>query len=499
MNHYLRSCVCCFSLWMIGGMVQAADMPRGEPWTHGVDAAQLLEFIDAADREIDSFHGVVIVRHQHVVAEGYWAPYRADLKHSLYSLSKSFAATAMGIAAAEGKLSLDDPVVKFFPDDLPANPSDNLKAMRITDLLRMATGHETEPPRPLDQPWVKAFLAHPVPCKPGTRFVYNTSATYMLAAILHKATGEQMMDYLQPRLFKPLDIQNATWETCPQGITVAGYGLSVKTEDIAKFGQLYLQDGRWMGEQLLPKGWVERATSRQTSNGSNPQSDWDQGYGYQFWRCRHGFYRGDGAFGQYCIVLPEHDAVIAITSGLGDMQKPLNLIWDKLVPAFRPHALPPDLEVGSKLQKRLKSLSIPAVTGTGKPAAITGKTYKFADNPEELQSLSLRTDPATGTVTLVATRAGKEQQLECPAGRWGGRPGIWGQVQSPFVLFAPPVAPATATGAWTADDTFTAKVFYVETPFSATVELKFRGPEVTYKYTPRYNPSAAKELVGRAE
>ena len=265
-------------------------------------------------------HSFMLLRHGHVVAEGWWSPYDAEAPHSLYSLSKSFTSTAVGLAIAEGKLSLDDEVLKFFPEDAPAEPSNNLKAMRVSDLLRMSTGQQTEPPRTPDQPWTKTFLAHPVPFKPGTHFLYNTSATYMLSAIVQKATGQTVLDYLRPRLFEPLGIEHPTWETSPQGISAGGYGLSIRTEDIARFGQLYLQKGKWQGKQLVPEAWVEAATSRQTSNGSNPNSDWDQGYGYQFWRCRHGAYRGDGAFGQYCIVLPEQDAVIAITSGVKDMQ-----------------------------------------------------------------------------------------------------------------------------------------------------------------------------------
>src|SRR5205085_2375675 len=245
--------------------------------------------------------------------EGWWAPYEAEAPHSLYSLSKSFTSTAVGLAIAEGKLSLDDPVLRFFPEDAPAEPSNNLKAMRVSDLLRMSTGHQTEPSRTPARPWTKAFLAQPVPFKPGTHFLYNTSATYMLSAIVQKATGMTVLDYLRPRLFGPLGIENPTWEASPQGISAGGYGLSVRTEDIAKFGQLYLQKGKWDGKQLVPEAWVEAGTARQTSNGSNPKSDWDQGYGYQFGRRRRGAYRGDGAVGQVWVVLPEQDAVVAIT------------------------------------------------------------------------------------------------------------------------------------------------------------------------------------------
>ena len=132
----------------------------------------------------------------------------------------------------------------------------------------------------------------------------------MLSAIVQKATGKTVLDYLKPRLFDPLGIEHPTWETSPQGISAGGFGLSIRTEEIARFGQLYLQHGKWDGKQLVPADWVAAATSLQTSNGSNPLSDWDQGYCYQFWRCTHGAYRGDGAFGQYCIVMPEQDAVV---------------------------------------------------------------------------------------------------------------------------------------------------------------------------------------------
>ena len=331
--------VACSGSFCIAAAQASSPLPRSSPEAQGVSSSAVLAFVEAADKNIDSMNSFMLVRHGHVVAEGWWAPYDAESPHSLYSLSKSFTSTAVGLAIAEGKLSLDDEVLKFFPEDAPAEPSNNLKAMRVSDLLRMSTGHQTEPPRTPDQPWTKTFLAQPVPFKPGTHFLYNTSATYMLSAIVQKATGMTVLDYLRPRLFEPLGIEHPTWETSPQGISTGGYGLSIRTEDIARFGQLYLQKGKWQGKQLVPAAWVEAATARQTSNGSNPKSDWDQGYGYQFWRCRHGAYRGDGAFGQFCVVLPEQDAVIAITSGVKDMQAVLNLVWDKLLPAMKPSPL----------------------------------------------------------------------------------------------------------------------------------------------------------------
>src|SRR5437868_7240084 len=214
---------------LTGSVCAAADLPRSTPEEQGVSSSGVQSFVEAADKNIDALHGFMLLRHGHVVAEGYWAPYNADSPHALYSLSKSFTSTAVGLAVADGKLSVDDEVLKFFPDDAPAEPSANLKAMRVSDLLRMSTGHQTEPARTAAEPWTKTFLAHPVPNKPGTHFLYNTSGTYMLSAIVQKATGETVLDYLRPRLFEPLGIEHPTWETSPQGITAGGYGLSIRT------------------------------------------------------------------------------------------------------------------------------------------------------------------------------------------------------------------------------------------------------------------------------
>ncbi|HQX49565.1 MAG TPA: serine hydrolase [Planctomycetaceae bacterium] len=315
-------------------LAQTTALPRSTPESQGVSSAAVRDFIETADRDVNSLHSFMLVRHGHVVAEAWWAPESADTPHILWSLSKSFTSTAVGFAVAEGKLSIDDLVLNFFPEDTPAEPSANLKAMRVRDLLTMNTGHQDELNWRETPHWVNAFLAHPVPHKPGTHFRYNTPATYMLSAIVQKVTGQTVLEYLTPRLFEPLGIENPKWETSPQGISIGGYGLFLRTEDIAKFGQLYLQCGMWNGKQILPAEWVDQATSKQVSNGSDPSRDWDQGYGFQFWRCRHGAYRGDGRDGQFCLVLPEQDGVIAITANTGDMQAELNVVWNKLLPAF---------------------------------------------------------------------------------------------------------------------------------------------------------------------
>src|SRR3954466_9603960 len=346
----------------------ATPLPRSTPEAQGVASTALLQFVDALDHN-DGMHSVMVLRHGHVIAEGWWAPYDAAHNHILYSLSKSFTSTAVGFAVAEGKLSIDDEVLKFFPDDAPTNSSANLKAMRVRDLLIMSTGHQDEPATAPETISPKSFLAQPVPHLPGTHFKYNTAATFMQSAIVQKVTGQTVLDFLRPRLFEPLGIEHPVWDSNFQGISLGGYGLRVRTEDIARLGQFYLQKGRWNGKQLLPAEWVSMATAKQTSNGSNPKSDWNQGYGFQFWRCRHNAYRGDGAFGQYCVLMPDQDAVVAITSGVKDMQAVLDLIWDKLLPGMGSHALRRNRDASQQLTEKLAHLAVPTAQGSAASSA----------------------------------------------------------------------------------------------------------------------------------
>jgi CubicO group peptidase (beta-lactamase class C family) len=352
------SAICALLLSAMASLA-ANPLPRSSPEAQGVSSAGIRAYVEAADRQVNTMHSFMLLRHGQVVAEGWWKPDSAEKPHVLFSLSKSFTSTAVGLAVTEGKLSIDDPVVKFFPDDAPAEPSKNLPAMRVRDLLTMSTGNQTEPKFSPETPWVKSFLSHPVDHKPGTHFLYNSPGSYMLSAIVQKVTGQTALEFLKPRLFDPLGIENPEWSTSPQGVNCGGWGLFLRTEDIAKFGQLYLQKGQWEGKQIVPASWVEMATSKQVSNGSDPARDWDQGYGFQFWRCRHGAFRGDGAFGQFCIVMPEQDAVVAITADTKDMQAELNIVWDQLLPAFQPAALPANAGEEAKLKQSLANLAVP--------------------------------------------------------------------------------------------------------------------------------------------
>lgn len=460
---------------------RSSRLPRSLPGANGVDAAKLLDFVNAIESANLNLHSVMVLRHGKVVAEGWWAPYAPELKHTLYSLSKSFASTAVGLAVAEGKLTVDDKVISFFKDDLPATVSENLAAMRVKDLLTMSTGHATEPTGQMrtngNTNWPKAFLAHPVEHKPGTHFVYNSGATYMLSAIVQKLTGQPVLTYLKPRLFAPLGIEGADWEVDPKGVNVGGWGLRVKTEDIAKFGQLYLQKGVWNGKRILSESWINDATRSQVMSAGGKrnaeENDWLQGYGYQFWRCRHDAYRGDGAYGQYCIVMPKQDAVIAITSETGDMQAVLDAVWNHILPAMNGAGNADAKPLTQKLSRL--ALPLPVQDGRSSLAStISGQTYAFADNSLNAQSASL-TFGKDGVIFKLRDDQGDHQVL-CGINRWATSESTFSVM--PLKLVDTPVPGETktrvaGTGGWQDANTFVMTWRFIETAHYETVTCQF--------------------------
>ncbi|MEP6750226.1 MAG: serine hydrolase, partial [Bacteroidota bacterium] len=361
------------------------SFPRSSPEAQGVSSKMIRQFVAAANASGMGWHSFMFLRHGHVIAEGWWKPFEPAFTHTLYSLSKSFTSTAIGLLVKDGKLNIDSTVTSFFPDEIPATPDAHLKQMKVRHLLTMNTGHseDTMPKlRASEDTWTKTFLAQPVTFEPGAHFLYNTGATYMLGAIVYKITGQTLAAFLGPRLFQPLDIKDYNWETSPQGLNTAGYGLRVKTEDIAKLGQMYLQKGKWNNKEILTESWVHDATSYQTKS-QEGNGDWSQGYGYQFWRCKPGFYRGDGAFGQFCIVMPEQDAVMAVTSESWDMQKSMTTIWENLLPAIGTSALLENETELTGLKNDLKGLALPVTKGfvtAGASSKYSEKKFKLDSN-----------------------------------------------------------------------------------------------------------------------
>ena len=436
-----------------------------------------------------------MLRHGKQVASGWWAPYEKETPHMLYSLSKSFTSTAIGIAQEEGLLSINDPVISFFPEEAPDRISPNLKAMRIRDLLTMNSGHNSEPMNITVQnteSWVKGFLSAEVEHKPGTHFVYNSVATFMLSAILTKVSGQRLRDYLMTRLFEPLSIEKPKWDSNMNGIDIGGWGLYLRTEDIAKFGQLYLQKGEWNGVQLVPKAWVEEATSFQTSNGSNPNSDWEQGYGYQFWMCRNGLYRGDGAFGQYCIVMPEQDVVLAITSGSEDMQAIMKRIWKHLLPALKDDSLKPNETALQALHEKTANLKLNPVDGentSSKAEEISGVTYALEANDWGLQNIAFNMTGDEKSMTFSSA----DSTYTLPIG--------FGKYHEGYYKFSQTGRQSVATSAgWIQGDTLQLMLYLNETPHGYTAKATFSGDLMMMEreFNVFFGETKQKSLIGKA-
>lgn len=322
--------------------MSARPLPVSTPAEQGVDASGITAFLDAVESAPDiEPHSLMILRHGHLVASGWWAPYTPERLQLLYSLSKSFTSTAAGLAAAEGLLDLDEPVLSYFPEFDADITDPRSRALLVRHVAAMSSGHlvDTWGDAVLLDPkeTVRGFLLIPPDREPGTVFAYNQSATYALASIVQKVTGQSLTGWLRTRLFDPLGIGETAWTRNRAGREIGFSGMHAATDAVARLGQLYLGQGVWEGRRILPASWISEATRAHvsTADGSpeGARSDWQQGYGLQFWRSRHG-YRGDGAYGQFCVVLPEHDAVIATTAATEQLQELLNLMWRHLLPAF---------------------------------------------------------------------------------------------------------------------------------------------------------------------
>jgi len=330
----------------------AACSPKNENLPRGKASAQMdkamSEYLQAVKDCSEDLHSIMVVQHGKVLAEHFFVP---DTAHILNSVSKTFTSTAVGFAISEGLLHLEDKIVDLFPESVPEGASDTLARITVRHLLTMNSGHGKDPTsstRNNNGDWIRGFMEWPIEYEPGTCYCYNSLGTYLLSAAVQKVTGQKVVDYLDTRLWQPLGIEKPYWLESPAGINTGGWGLYLHTEDLAKMGFCILNGGKFDGKQVIPADWVKEMSARQVSccpagtnevlmkerNVDPATSDWLQGYGYQMWRCRHNAFRADGANGQYIIVIPEKDAVIATTAHIGDMQEEINLIWDHILPAL---------------------------------------------------------------------------------------------------------------------------------------------------------------------
>ena len=343
-----------FSLLFLGVAVLAlgacAGNTAGKPLMRGKASAAMDEafasYLQAVADHKEDLHSVMVIQHDKVLEEKF---FQGDSAHILNSVSKTFTSTAVGFAISEGLMSLDEKIVDIFPELVSENVSDTMRRVTVRNLLTMNSGHGTEPASVRrSEDWVKAFLESHLDYEPGTCYCYNSYGTYVLSAAVQKRSGQKVVDYLDTRLWQPLGIEKPRWQESPAGINAGGWGLYLKTEDLARMGLCILHGGEFGGKQVIPAEWVAEMSKYQVPSvnagvnqhqaverGMDPtENDWMQGYGYQMWRCRHNAFRADGAYGQYIIVMPEKDAVLAVTAEVQDMQVELSLIWDNILPVL---------------------------------------------------------------------------------------------------------------------------------------------------------------------
>ncbi len=394
-------------------MPHVTPLPRCTPAQAGLDPRRIVAMIDDYQARGLQIHSFMLVRHGQVLCEGYYDPYTPDQLQTVFSLSKTFTSVAVGMAEGEGRIGLDEKIIDIFAEELTASgvtPGKELKSLTLRHLLRMSTGQPEEPSG--EGCWEDmriAFLKQPFSEMPGEVFRYNTIATYMLSAALKKK-GIDLEDYLQEKLFDPMGISGTRWMRDPHDICTGGFGLSLVPEVIAKLGICLLNDGQWEGQQLIPRNYVAAATRAQIYQAPDVlgYGDWNAGYGYQMWMCVNGCFRGDGMYGQLCIMDRRTDTVLAMTALVYDMGNEMQVYYNNVLNAYQPDPLPEDTAAMAELSARLATLryerSLPEDDGSPIPTAVLGR---YENLPVGEIALALEGDTLTVTrqgVTMKAAR-----------------------------------------------------------------------------------------------
>jgi CubicO group peptidase (beta-lactamase class C family) len=496
-------------VWVVGLLLACSGrggkddglFQQSVPENAGVHTEGILRFLDEIQTKGIDLHSLMIIRHGKAITEGYWYPYQSSYRHIMHSVSKTFTSTAIGFAVQEKLLTVNDKVVSFFPDELPPVVSPYLEELTIKHLLTMSAGQEPAPAFSLDDGnWVKLFLATPVVHQPGSVFLYNSYASYMLSAIIQKVTGETTFDYLKPRLLDPLGITDASWEEGAGGISAGGWGMRIKTRDMARLGQFYLQEGRWNGQQLLSKDWIKAATSLQIYQQREPLSleeelhgEWVQGYGYQIWRCTNNAYRADGANGQLVIVMPEQDAVVIITENTTDAQQTIRLVFEHLLPAMTDLNYAAKEDLKEQLASKLSALSIPdpfrTVEEMETPKDISF-AYTLTPSDQHLQQAALAFDKQ-GNCRLTLTMDDKPYSFAFGLDTW--QYGLT-EKPSPYFLVSrrnpaglSPFAVA-GYGSWTSKNELNLRLLYIEDYQEENYNILLDGDHATISITNSQQP-----------
>jgi len=339
-------------------------LERSTPEAQGVSSEALLEFFDAIQERGYDIHGIMVLRHNKVIAEHWWAPYAPEYKHSMYSSTKTYTAAAIGFAVQEGLVKVSDRVVDIFPDLVPENHSPELERLTVKHLLSMTAGHREARYTGAGDDLVRSFMSMDYSHEPGTFFVYNVTCSHMLSQIITRVTGESTYDYLKPRLFEPLGLsEDLFWEMDLSGRNLGNGGMHSRTSDMAKFGTFLKDGGKWNGKQLLDPQYVADMKTPwiyQTSD-KPEKDDGTSGYGYQTWLGGHNSYRAIGASNQVILVVPDADVVVAAQSSIRD-EYGFNALVYKLCDTMSDKKLKANktIDIAAALKDRAIALPFPA-------------------------------------------------------------------------------------------------------------------------------------------
>ncbi len=433
-----------------------------------------MAFVQALAAEHLEAHSMMLLRGGKVFAEAYWEPYQATDTPLLYSISKTFTSAAVGLAVADGALGYDDLVAELFG---LVDVGPKAGSIRIRDCLSMATGHLVDEIVPLklgdlpgDGPWQAYFSVEPVGT-PGVTFCYHQWASYILAEAVRRTTGTSVLQLLEERVFKPLAISDATWDTDTQGRILGWSGLHLSTESFAAFYQLLLDGGVSDGVRLLPQEWIDEHAQRKVDTSPDDRPDWSLGYGWQFWRSNVG-YRGDGAFGQFGIVLPEQDMVVIITGGDERMQQIIAKVWQHLVPAVEA-----EIAKDERLDDHLAGLGLEPVWGQRG----SGVHLSFENRKNRWRL----TDDEHGWQLRWIDADGGDNRIKVGYHAWRRSDMGWRKRQMPVA----------ASGAWVGWGHFVVKVVSLTSPHWILIHLKDDGSGWTQWNSP---PLSAKSMADLA-
>jgi CubicO group peptidase (beta-lactamase class C family) len=396
---------------------QTNELPRSTPEEQGVPSKALVALFDSLHAlPLTDMHAVVVMRHGKVIGEMYPKPYAPEYRHTMYSCSKTFVGIAVGLAIEDNRLRLDDRIATIFPELLPDSVSKDLADMTVRHLLTMASGVKPDwNMRSRGKEWIRTFLSKPVK-EPGTQYAYDSMVSYMLAAVVQKVTGKKLTEYLQERVFTPMNVTEWAWEESPEGVNTGGWGVHIQPESLAKFGQLILNEGSWEGKQLVPAEWIREMCKKHRETGREV-------YGYHIWHCggHDGAVRADGALGQYVISVLDKDMVVVMTEAtLGNGRDQRRLIWDVLLPHIQDEPLPANKKDYQKLLKKQEGYKLAEVKGKASSAFASNwenKTIELGKNTFGWKSLKLNFGKKEVTMTVTETN-GKSYELPFGYQQW---------------------------------------------------------------------------------